>query len=179
MGYQRRVHGVVFPFFFLMGFLMFLGSLLSISRSSWFGVWGGLELNMMCFLPVVLHFSSFLSVESVVKYFLIQSFGRVGILLSGLYQDSFIFSSFSFIFFFCIVVFFLKLVRFPYTGESRGFLVGLAGLGFLFFLPLVGLVIYFCWWLCSLLSLAGLWALARQAFVIFWLILLLVIVVGF
>ena len=69
---------------------------------------------MLCFLPIVLHFSRFLSVESVVKYFLVQSFGSVGVLLGGVYQDSFFFSSFGFVFFVLLCRLLMKIGVFPF-----------------------------------------------------------------
>nr|YP_005351124.1 NADH dehydrogenase subunit 2 [Emplectonema gracile]AEC12105.1 NADH dehydrogenase subunit 2 [Emplectonema gracile] len=120
---------VFFPFFFSMSFLIFLGSLVSISSSSWFGVWGGLELNMLCFLPILIHFSSFMGVESVVKYFLIQSFGSVGVLLGGLFQDSFFFSSLSFLFFIFFFSLFLKVGVFPFHWWVPGVFSGSSWFG--------------------------------------------------
>nr|YP_004123332.1 NADH dehydrogenase subunit 2 [Paranemertes cf. peregrina SCS-2010]ADD62165.1 NADH dehydrogenase subunit 2 [Paranemertes cf. peregrina SCS-2010] len=123
---------MVFPFFFLMSFLVFLGSMLSISSCSWFGVWSGLELNMLCFLPIVMNFSSFMGVESVVKYFLIQSFGSVGVLMGGLFEDSFIFHFFDFFFFFLCLSLFLKVGVFPFHWWLPGVLSGLNWLGVIF-----------------------------------------------
>nr|YP_009024205.1 NADH dehydrogenase subunit 2 [Prosadenoporus spectaculum]AGL46783.1 NADH dehydrogenase subunit 2 [Prosadenoporus spectaculum] len=120
-----------FPFYFLMGFLVFLGSLLSISSSSWFGIWGGLELKLLCFLPVMMHFSSFMGVESVVKYFLVQSFGSVGVLLGGLFEDSFFFGSFGFLFLFLCFSLFLKVGVFPFHWWVPGVMSGFSWFGVL------------------------------------------------
>lgn len=103
-----------FPFYIVIGFLIFLGSLLSISSSSWFGIWGGFELNLLSFLPVVIHFSSFLRVESIVKYFLIQSFGSVGLLLGGLFEDSLFFTVVRAISLLILFSLFLKIGVFPF-----------------------------------------------------------------
>ena len=93
--------------------LVVVGSLLRISSVSWFGVWGGIEVNMFCFIPMVIHFSSFMGVESIVKYFLVQSFGRVGILFGGLLEDSFFFSLLR-LFFILYFSLFLKVGVFPF-----------------------------------------------------------------
>jgi len=122
---------VVFPFFFLISFLVFLGSLVRVSSVSWFGVWGGLELNIMSFLPIVMHFSRFLRVEAVVKYFLVQSFGRVGVLMGGLFLDSFFYSSLGFVFFFLFCSLFLKVGVFPFHWWVPGVLGGVSWFGVL------------------------------------------------
>nr|YP_009057610.1 NADH dehydrogenase subunit 2 [Nemertopsis tetraclitophila]AGZ63912.1 NADH dehydrogenase subunit 2 [Nemertopsis tetraclitophila] len=117
-----------FPFFLFMGFFLLFGSLVSISSISWFGVWAGLELNMFCFLPMVIHLSSFLSVENVVKYFLIQSFGSIGLLFGGLFEDSnlFFLSFFSFVLYFSLV---LKIGMFPFHWWVPGVLSGVSWFG--------------------------------------------------
>lgn len=67
---------MIFPpsyIFFLLTLL--LGSLISISSSSWFGGWVGLELNIMSFIPLItLKINSYFS-EAALKYFLIQALG--------------------------------------------------------------------------------------------------------
>nr|QBB87166.1 NADH dehydrogenase subunit 2 [Helicana wuana] len=82
---------MVFPpsyFFFL--FSLVLGSIISVSSTSWFGAWIGLELNLMSFIPLIaLKMNSFFS-EAALKYFLIQALGSVLFISS-----SFLFLSFS------------------------------------------------------------------------------------
>nr|AQT00499.1 NADH dehydrogenase subunit 2 [Potamiscus motuoensis] len=59
------------PFFLT----LLLGIMLSISSSSWFNIWVGLELNMMSFIPLItIKMNSYFS-ESALKYFLIQALG--------------------------------------------------------------------------------------------------------
>lgn len=108
-----------------MCFLIVLGSLFSLSSVSWLGVWRGLELNMLCFLPVVCQLSRFYGVDRLVKYFLVQSLGSVGVLFGGLCIDS------GFLFFvghlFVCVLFFsllLKLGVFPFHWWLPGVLSG-------------------------------------------------------
>nr|YP_010029442.1 NADH dehydrogenase subunit 2 [Aparapotamon similium]QOU10857.1 NADH dehydrogenase subunit 2 [Aparapotamon similium] len=60
-------------FFFLSTLL--LGIMISISSTSWFNIWVGLELNMMSFIPLItIKMNSYFS-ESALKYFLIQALG--------------------------------------------------------------------------------------------------------
>nr|YP_009024179.1 NADH dehydrogenase subunit 2 [Amphiporus formidabilis]AGL46757.1 NADH dehydrogenase subunit 2 [Amphiporus formidabilis] len=122
---------MVLPFFFMMSFLLFLGSVLSVSSCFWLGVWGGLEMNMLRFLPVVMHFSSFMGVESIVKYFLIQSFASVGVLVGGLFEDSFFFGSFSFLLLVLCFSLFMKVGVFPFHWWLPGVLGGLSWFGVL------------------------------------------------
>nr|QRK27436.1 NADH dehydrogenase subunit 2 [Longpotamon exiguum] len=65
---------MVFPLSYILFFsTLMLGIFMSISSSSWFGVWVGLELNMMSFIPLItIKMNSYFS-ESALKYFLIQA----------------------------------------------------------------------------------------------------------
>nr|YP_010952813.1 NADH dehydrogenase subunit 2 [Trapezia rufopunctata]WMQ53233.1 NADH dehydrogenase subunit 2 [Trapezia rufopunctata] len=75
---------MIFPlsslFFF---FTLILGSLLTMSSSSWFGMWIGLELNLLSFIPLILvKMNSYFS-ETALKYFLIQALGSTFIITSS------------------------------------------------------------------------------------------------
>ena len=99
-------------------------------RSSWVGVWGGLELNILSVIPLVCHFSRFQAIEGCVKYFLVQSFGRVVLLFSGLIYDcgfSFFFSTFCFFLLFFRL--FLKIGVFPLHWWFPGVIAGLGWFG--------------------------------------------------
>nr|YP_009127954.1 NADH dehydrogenase subunit 2 [Umalia orientalis]AJF14605.1 NADH dehydrogenase subunit 2 [Umalia orientalis] len=64
-------------------FILLSGTLLSISSSSWFGAWVGLELNLMSFIPLItLKTQPFFS-EASLKYFLIQALGSSVIVLAS------------------------------------------------------------------------------------------------
>nr|QGT77218.1 NADH dehydrogenase subunit 2 [Tenuilapotamon latilum] len=65
---------MVFPLSHILFFSTLIsGVFLSISSSSWFGIWVGLELNMMSFIPLItIKMNSYFS-ESALKYFLIQA----------------------------------------------------------------------------------------------------------
>nr|QRK27397.1 NADH dehydrogenase subunit 2 [Chasmagnathus convexus] len=68
-------------FFFLL--TLFLGSIISISSTSWFGAWIGLELNLMSFIPLIALKMNPLFSEAALKYFLIQALGSVLFISSG------------------------------------------------------------------------------------------------
>nr|YP_009465616.1 NADH dehydrogenase subunit 2 [Sergia lucens]BBC69452.1 NADH dehydrogenase subunit 2 [Sergia lucens] len=62
---------------------LLLGTILSISSSSWFGAWVGLELNLLSFIPLISSKNNQYSSESALKYFLIQALGSSIIILSA------------------------------------------------------------------------------------------------
>nr|YP_010490383.1 NADH dehydrogenase subunit 2 [Leucolepas longa]UWM12869.1 NADH dehydrogenase subunit 2 [Leucolepas longa] len=65
-------------------FLIF-GTMVSISSSSIFGVWLGLEINLMSFIPMIINLDqNKKSSEAAVKYFLVQTMASAIILLSSL-----------------------------------------------------------------------------------------------
>nr|YP_002860171.1 NADH dehydrogenase subunit 2 [Ephemera orientalis]ACB48053.1 NADH dehydrogenase subunit 2 [Ephemera orientalis] len=51
---------------------LILGTLFSISASSWFGAWAGLEINLLSFIPLMSQNNKF-SAEAALKYFLVQA----------------------------------------------------------------------------------------------------------
>nr|ASS30679.1 NADH dehydrogenase subunit 2 [Lomis hirta] len=59
------------------------GMLLTISSSSWFGIWAGLELNLLSFIPLIVSTNNKYSSEAALKYFLIQALGSSFIIFSG------------------------------------------------------------------------------------------------
>nr|YP_009642132.1 NADH dehydrogenase subunit 2 [Austruca lactea]QBZ78065.1 NADH dehydrogenase subunit 2 [Austruca lactea]QFG40129.1 NADH dehydrogenase subunit 2 [Austruca lactea] len=85
---------MMFPLtYIIFFFFLILGVLISISSPSWFGVWIGLELNLMSFIPLIsLKMSSYFS-ESALKYFLIQAMGSALLISSSFMFLSFMFSS--------------------------------------------------------------------------------------
>nr|WPS93702.1 NADH dehydrogenase subunit 2 [Nedyopus patrioticus unicolor] len=62
---------------------MFMGTIISLTSSSWFLVWLGLEMNMMGFIPFVGVKNQVIS-EAVFKYFLIQVVGSLMLFIIGL-----------------------------------------------------------------------------------------------
>nr|YP_010952787.1 NADH dehydrogenase subunit 2 [Trapezia digitalis]WMQ53207.1 NADH dehydrogenase subunit 2 [Trapezia digitalis] len=84
---------MIFPFSsFLFFFTLVFGSLLTISSSSWFGMWIGLELNLLSFIPLVLIKMNSLYSETALKYFLVQALGSTFIVMSSCLYLSFFFS---------------------------------------------------------------------------------------
>jgi len=53
------------------------GSIISISSSSWLGIWIGLEINLLSFIPLIINTKNLISTESAIKYFLTQSFASL------------------------------------------------------------------------------------------------------
>nr|QGT77374.1 NADH dehydrogenase subunit 2 [Parapotamon spinescens] len=75
---------MIFPFsYILFFFTLILGIILSISSSSWFGIWVGLELNLLSFIPLItIKMNSYFS-ESALKYFLIQALGSTMFIMAS------------------------------------------------------------------------------------------------
>nr|YP_009349987.1 NADH dehydrogenase subunit 2 [Hexacentrus unicolor]AQM40161.1 NADH dehydrogenase subunit 2 [Hexacentrus unicolor] len=59
-----------------------MGTLISISSTSWFGVWMGLEINLLSFIPLMTNYKNIMSTEASLKYFLIQTFASAILLFS-------------------------------------------------------------------------------------------------
>nr|YP_011008866.1 NADH dehydrogenase subunit 2 [Charybdis miles]WPV76783.1 NADH dehydrogenase subunit 2 [Charybdis miles] len=75
---------MTFPISYLLFFFTLLaGTFLSISSTSWFGAWLGLELNLLSFIPLVTtKLCPFLS-ESAIKYFLVQALASTFLIMSS------------------------------------------------------------------------------------------------
>nr|YP_009485721.1 NADH dehydrogenase subunit 2 [Scipinia horrida]AVZ00857.1 NADH dehydrogenase subunit 2 [Scipinia horrida] len=72
--------------------IMILGTLLTMSAESWMGMWMGLELNMVAFIPLIYKEKMNSTYESCMIYFLIQSMGSIIMLMSILMNSFFILS---------------------------------------------------------------------------------------
>ena len=70
------------PFGALFATLIVFGTALSVSSAHWLGAWIGLEINLIGFLPLLIHRGSLRETESGVKYLIIQALGS-GLLLTG------------------------------------------------------------------------------------------------
>nr|YP_010574756.1 NADH dehydrogenase subunit 2 [Doris odhneri]UZI00327.1 NADH dehydrogenase subunit 2 [Doris odhneri] len=66
--------------------LLALGPLVSISSSNWFICWVGVELSLLGAIPLFLGYSKALSLsnESVFKYFSVQAYGSVFLMMGGI-----------------------------------------------------------------------------------------------
>nr|ABD85307.1 NADH dehydrogenase subunit 2 [Idotea baltica] len=62
-----------------------LGAVVAMSSSSWLGVWMGLELNLLSFIPIIMLNRESASVEAGLKYFLVQACSSLVVLQSGVY----------------------------------------------------------------------------------------------
>nr|YP_010225777.1 NADH dehydrogenase subunit 2 [Propsilocerus sinicus]UDD74654.1 NADH dehydrogenase subunit 2 [Propsilocerus sinicus] len=58
------------------------GTLLTISSSSWFGAWMGLEINLLSFIPLMMSTNNLFSSEASLKYFLTQALASSILLFS-------------------------------------------------------------------------------------------------
>lgn len=62
---------------------LLLGLTIAVCSSSWFGVWIGLELNLLSFIPLISIKDNQYSSEAALKYFLIQALGSIVLLISA------------------------------------------------------------------------------------------------
>lgn len=75
-----KVHSLLFLMVFPISYILFfssliLGIIISVSSTSWFGIWVGLELNIISFIPLITIKINFYFSERALKYFLIQALG--------------------------------------------------------------------------------------------------------
>nr|YP_009667315.1 NADH dehydrogenase subunit 2 [Oxya japonica]ASC44529.1 NADH dehydrogenase subunit 2 [Oxya japonica] len=61
---------------------LLMGTILSISSNSWFGVWMGLEINLLSFIPMLTNNKNMMINESSIKYFIIQAIASTMLLFS-------------------------------------------------------------------------------------------------
>lgn len=74
---------MIFPISSLFFFsTLIIGTILSVSSTSWFGAWIGLELNLISFIPLIATKINPYSSEAALKYFLIQALASTLIILS-------------------------------------------------------------------------------------------------
>jgi len=65
---------------------MFFGTLFSISSQHWLSIWGGLELNIIGFLPILVYEKTTWESESAVKYFIVQALGSRLLIIGRLWN---------------------------------------------------------------------------------------------
>nr|YP_005351161.1 NADH dehydrogenase subunit 2 [Tegula brunnea]AFB78111.1 NADH dehydrogenase subunit 2 [Tegula brunnea] len=70
------------PFSFLFIFVFIFGSIMSLSSVHWMGIWLGLEINLIGFIPILVYGGITQETESGMKYFVIQALGS-GMLMMG------------------------------------------------------------------------------------------------
>nr|YP_010271028.1 NADH dehydrogenase subunit 2 [Scarites subterraneus]UFR82458.1 NADH dehydrogenase subunit 2 [Scarites subterraneus]UJY97973.1 NADH dehydrogenase subunit 2 [Scarites subterraneus] len=61
---------------------LFMGTMISISSSTWLGTWMGLEINLLSFIPLLKSKNNPYSTESSIKYFLVQALASTIFLFS-------------------------------------------------------------------------------------------------
>nr|YP_009346041.1 NADH dehydrogenase subunit 2 [Pseudocosmetura anjiensis]AQM39798.1 NADH dehydrogenase subunit 2 [Pseudocosmetura anjiensis] len=61
---------------------LMIGTFISISSTSWLGVWMGLEINLLSFIPLMSNSKNILSTEASLKYFLVQAIASSLLLFS-------------------------------------------------------------------------------------------------
>nr|YP_010132857.1 NADH dehydrogenase subunit 2 [Balanus trigonus]QWC93314.1 NADH dehydrogenase subunit 2 [Balanus trigonus] len=82
---------------FIYSFFLFSGTIISISSTSLFGMWMGLEINLMSFIPMIINLeNNKKSSEAAIKYFLIQAMASAIVIFSSLYY--YLMSGYSFSF---------------------------------------------------------------------------------
>nr|AML26057.1 NADH dehydrogenase subunit 2 [Staphylinidae sp. BMNH 1274252] len=67
---------------FLFFITLMIGSLIAISSNSWIGMWMGLEINLLSFIPLIQEKNNSFSSESSLKYFLSQTLASIILLIS-------------------------------------------------------------------------------------------------
>nr|YP_009186434.1 NADH dehydrogenase subunit 2 [Babylonia lutosa]AHH30665.1 NADH dehydrogenase subunit 2 [Babylonia lutosa] len=72
------------PFGYMFLSVMGLGTLLSVSSIHWLGIWAGLEINLIGFLPMLVYQKSTAESESAVKYFIVQALGSSFLIFGSL-----------------------------------------------------------------------------------------------
>nr|AXS65069.1 NADH dehydrogenase subunit 2 [Histeroidea sp. 2 KM-2017] len=63
-------------------FTLILGSLISISSSSWLGIWMGLEINLLSMIPLMNESNNPLTTEASIKYFIVQALASSVLLMT-------------------------------------------------------------------------------------------------
>lgn len=70
------------PSMLLFVLVLLLSVFIIISSPSWLGAWVGLEVNLISFIPIILTRGVVTSVESCIKYFLVQAFSSLLLIIS-------------------------------------------------------------------------------------------------
>nr|UJT63714.1 NADH dehydrogenase subunit 2 [Eulithoxenus emeljanovi]UJT63716.1 NADH dehydrogenase subunit 2 [Eulithoxenus emeljanovi] len=61
---------------------LILGTIISVTSTSWLGVWMGLEINLLSFIPLMTNTKNIMSTEASLKYFLVQALASAMLLFS-------------------------------------------------------------------------------------------------
>lgn len=71
---------------------LFSGTIISISSSSWLGIWIGLEINLLAFIPLIYKNKTPYETESAIKYFLVQAIASIIFIIAVLIREIYTFS---------------------------------------------------------------------------------------
>uniref|UniRef100_UPI0030E3F079 NADH dehydrogenase subunit 2 n=1 Tax=Assiminea estuarina TaxID=2904674 RepID=UPI0030E3F079 len=121
------------PFSLMFFLIMVFGTFFSISSPYWLGIWAGLEINLIGFLPMLVYQKKMSESESAVKYFIVQAMGSSFLMFGSLmcYNLSFSwemvngeFWSFGLMFLLCGL--FVKMGLFPFHFWLPGVMAGLS-----------------------------------------------------
>nr|UQS75816.1 NADH dehydrogenase subunit 2 [Villa sp.] len=63
-------------------FFLIIGTMISISSTTWLGSWMGLEINLLAFIPLMSNSKNLMTAESSLKYFLVQALASTILLFS-------------------------------------------------------------------------------------------------
>nr|YP_010892327.1 NADH dehydrogenase subunit 2 [Tagasta tonkinensis]WJO90060.1 NADH dehydrogenase subunit 2 [Tagasta tonkinensis] len=61
---------------------LMMGSMISISSNTWLGIWMGLEMNLLSFIPLMVNEKNLMMNESSIKYFIVQVVASAMLLFS-------------------------------------------------------------------------------------------------
>nr|AML26554.1 NADH dehydrogenase subunit 2 [Staphylinidae sp. BMNH 1274697] len=66
---------------------LMIGTLISISSNTWMGMWMGLEINLLSFIPLIQEKNNSFSTESSLKYFITQALASVILMFTLIYMS--------------------------------------------------------------------------------------------
>jgi len=85
-------------FYLLIYSLLFTSTIFAISRTNWLFIWISIELNLLCFIPIIYSSHTFQETEARVKYFLNQALGsRLLLITRSMLRFNFTYSTISLI----------------------------------------------------------------------------------
>nr|YP_011002937.1 NADH dehydrogenase subunit 2 [Optediceros sp.]WPR14855.1 NADH dehydrogenase subunit 2 [Optediceros sp.] len=121
------------PFGLMFFLIMVFGTFFSISSPYWLGIWAGLEVNLIGFLPLLVYQKKMSESESAVKYFIVQAMGSSFLMFGSLVMYNLLFTWEVFdiknvmlgaVFLFCGL--FIKMGLFPFHFWLPGVMAGLS-----------------------------------------------------
>nr|YP_003734715.1 NADH dehydrogenase subunit 2 [Opisthopatus cinctipes]ADE05864.1 NADH dehydrogenase subunit 2 [Opisthopatus cinctipes] len=89
--------------------ILFMSIMFQISSTTWFSLWVAMEMNLLSFIPLLSNPKNMLFNEGPMKYFLIQAFGSV-ILLMGWLMNSYSYLNNMYLFSMSNVIFYISLM---------------------------------------------------------------------